>query len=194
MSASLTADPRTAVRPEPTRMGIGLRLVWLGPTGIVVAVGLSVVEWILVRSPENAGSVLAALAAVLMTAPVALARRWPVLAATAVAAAAVLNGLVFDDLVRCAGAFPAALYIAFGVGAHGRMEARDGERKWSWALLGLGITFVGLLAQYVWDPALHNGRSFLAFGPALAVVCWAGGIGWSFLRSARVSRRAVDAG
>ena len=76
-----------------------------------------------------------------------LARRFPVVAASVVAVAAVVNGLVFDDLIRCAGAVPAALYIAFAVGA----RSRETGRGWGWTGVGFAITITGLIAQWVWD-------------------------------------------
>lgn len=167
----------------------GRRLLWLGPIGIVAAVGLSVAEWIVVRGPDNDGTVIQALLALTMTVPVALARRWPVPAAALVAIAALVNGLVFPDLVRCLGAFPAALYIAYAVGAW----SRSGGRGWWWSVGGLAITTGAILAQYVWDPALHADPFFLAFGPGLAVLCWAGGVGWSVLVRRRGGRPAAVA-
>ncbi len=174
------SEPQSAV-PTPTVMSPGQRLLWLGPTGIVVAVGLSVVEWLVVRGPDNDGSVAAAALALLMTAPVILARRWPIAAAAAVAGAAVLNGLLFGELVRCAGAFPAVCYIAFAVGA----RSRAGGRSWARSFAGLGLAVAALVAQYVWDPALNADSSFLWFGPGVALLAWAAGTGWSVLSERR---------
>ena len=139
----------------------------------------------MVRGPGVEASVLAALLALTMTAPVVLARRWPLLAAAVVAVAAVVNGLLFADLVRCSGAFPAALYIAFAVGA----RTRETGRGWGWTVIGLVITVGGLLAQWRGDAALNVDASFLPFGIGLAVACWAAGIGWSSIAS-RVRRSA----
>jgi hypothetical protein len=168
----------------------GRRLLWLGPIGIIAAIGLSVAEWIVVRGPDNDGTVLQALLALTMTVPVALARRWPVPAAAAVAIAALINGLVFPDLVRCAGAFPAVLYIAFAVGAW----SRTGGRSWAWPVAGLALSLGAVVAQYLWDPALQaGGAGFLAFGPGLAALCWAAGVGWSVLVRRRGGRPAAVA-
>ncbi len=160
------------------------RLRWLGPTGIVVAIGLSVVEWLVVRGPDNDATIMAALLALTMTLPVMLARRWPVPAAAVVAAAALVNGLLFPDLVRCAGAFPAAVFIAYAVGAW----SREHGRRWAWPIAGLLISVGGVLVQYVWDPALHADPFFLVFGPGVILIGWAAGIGWSML----VARRAAS--
>lgn len=175
---NLTTRSAAGTRTEPTTpapMTLGRRLLWLGPTGIILAVGLSVVEWVVVRGPGVEAGVPAALLALTMTAPVALARRWPVPAAAIVAVAALVNGLLFPDLVRCAGAFPAALYIAFAVGA----RSRETGRGWSWTVVGLVMTVGGLLAQWRGDAALNGDASFLPFGLGLALVCCGAGIGWS---------------
>lgn len=177
---------RVAADSTPTAppAGVGRRIRWLGPIGIVVAIALSVAEWLVVRGPDNDGTVLQALLALTMTVPVVLARRWPVPAAGTVAVAALVNGLLFPDLVRCAGAFPAVLYIAFAVGAW----SRAGRRGWAWPAAGLALSLAAVVAQYLWDPALQaGGAGFLAFGPGLAVLCWAGGLGWSFL-APRIAR------
>lgn len=178
----------TAAAPPMT---FGRRLLWLGPTGLVVAIGLGVGEWLLVRGPEDHGSVAAALFALTMIVPVAFARRWPVQAAAAAALAALLNGLLFPELVRCAGAVPAAAYIAFAVGA----RSREHGRGWGWSIAGLAVTMSGLLAQWHWDPVLNVDSSFLAFGPPLALLCWAAGIGWSAVaRRIRAGRGTTAAG
>lgn len=165
-------------------MSVGQRLLWIGPTGLVVAAGLSVVEWLLVRSPENNGSIAAAALALTMTLPVALVRRFPVQAAALIAVAALVNGLVFDDLVRCAGAFPAALYVAFAVGA----RARTPGRSWGPSIVGLALVMGCLVAQWIWDPALNVGPAFLGFALPLAAACWGAGIGWAAFSHRRTSR------
>ena len=179
MTHTSTQPPQIAAPASPasSTTSYGRRLLWLGPTGIVVAVGLSVLEWMIVTAPDNNGSVAAGLLALTMTLPVVLARRFPVAAAALVGAGAVLNGLVFDDVVRCAGAFPAALYIAFAVGA----RTRENGRGWGWTAVGFGVVVAGLIAQWVWDPALNVSTEFLPFGLGLAVAACAAGVGWSVL-------------
>ena len=174
---NLTTRPEAVTSPDPAPTGFGRRLLGLGPTGVLVAVGLSVVEWVVVRGPGVEASVPAALLALTMTAPVVLARRWPLLAAATVAVAAVVNALLFTDLIRCSGAIPAALYIAFAVGA----RTRETGRGWGGTVLGLAVTIGGLLAQWRGDAALSVDTSFLSFGIGLAVACWGAGIGWSLI-------------
>lgn len=185
---------RSAAPDPASGVPLGHRLLWLGPIGIVAAVGLSVAEWLVVRGPDNDGTVIQALLALTMTAPVVLARRWPVPAAAIVAIAALVNGLVFPDLVRCAGGFPAVLYIAFAVGAW----SRAGGRGWAWPVAGLALSLGAVVAQYLWDPALQaGGAGFLAFGPGLTLLCWAAGLGWSFvarrISTARNARPSIPA-
>jgi hypothetical protein len=174
---NLTTRPEEVTHPDLAPSGFGRRLLWLGPTGVVVAVGLSVLEWVVVRGPGNEASVPATLVALTMTAPVVLARRWPLLAAAMVAVAAVVNALLFPDLIRCSGAVPAALYIAFAVGA----RTRETGRGWGGTAVGLTVTIGGLLAQWWGDAALNVDTSFLPFGIGLALACWGAGIGWSLI-------------
>ena len=180
-----------ATATRPSAMSFGRRLLWLGPTGIVVAFGLSALEWVIVTGPGNDGSWAAAVLALTMTMPVVLARRFPVAAASVVTAAAVVNGLVFDDLIRCAGAVPAALYIAFAVGA----RSRENGRGWGWTGVGFAITITGLIAQWVWDPALNVSTEFLPYGIGLALLSCGAGIGWSLV-APRISggRRHAEVG
>lgn len=189
---NLTTRPETITRTEHAAAprGFGRRLLWLGPTGVVAAVGLSVLEWVIVRGPGVEASVPAALLALTMTAPVVLARRWPVLAATAVAVAAVVNALLFPDLIRCSGAFPAALFIVFAVGA----RSRETGRGWGPAFVGLVMTVGGVLAQWRGDAALNVDASFLPFGLGLALVCWGAGIAWASLAPRLRGRRTSAAG
>lgn len=67
--------------------------------------------WLLVMSPENNGTVVAAIGILFMTTPVVLARRWPIVAVGIVAVASIANGLLADDIVRCGATLPALLYI-----------------------------------------------------------------------------------
>ncbi len=185
LSTRRVAAPSSTGSMTPAR-----RLRWLGPVGIVAAVGFSVAEWMVVRGPDNDGTVPQTLLALTMTAPVVLARRWPVPAAAAVLVAALVNGLVYPDLVRCAGAIPAAIYIAFAAGAW----SRENGRSWAWPIAGLLLSAGGVVAQYAWDPALHADSSFLVFGPGLVTIGWAAGVGWSLLARRWTASRVATAG
>jgi hypothetical protein len=161
--------------------GLVHRLRWVGITGIVVALVLSVAGWLLVLSDGNHGSVGAAFGILFMTAPVALARRRPIMAVSIVAAAAIVNGLISHDIVRCGAAFPALLYITFAVGS----RSRRGGRGWAWPLSGLAIALVSVAAQRAWEPVLDN--SFLALAVPLVLLVWGAGLGWA-ARSSRGRR------
>ena len=99
------------------------RLRWVGITGTIVAVALSVAGVMLVMEEGNNGSIAAAIGIVFMTAPVVLARRQPLLAVSIVTLAAIVNGLLWDDVIRCGAAIPALLYITYAVGSRSRIGA-----------------------------------------------------------------------
>src|ERR1700761_1975161 len=64
----------------------------------------------------------AALAVLLMVAPVVAARRCPVAVAAVLAAGAALNWVVIGPLVRCGTGLPAVFYVAFVIGARCRWQ------------------------------------------------------------------------
>lgn len=183
MTQEITMSAVADVNQEaPAQPGIGRKLLWLGPTGIVVAVALSIGEFLLVNSQAG---VLSAIAALTMTAPVLLVRRWPVAAAAIITVAAVLNGLLFGDLVRCGAAFPAAVYIAFVIGVY----ARPAGSGWGRSVAGLVLVLANLVAQWIWDSALNvDGAGFLLFGPPIALGLWAIGLGVAAFRTRRSAR------
>jgi hypothetical protein len=177
-----SVSPPLVVAPEdrPVRRG---RFA-LSPVTSIIAVGLSVLEWIIVRGPEDGGSIPAVLLALTMTVPLLFVRRRPVTVAVVIAVAAVANGLVFADLVRCAGAFPAAVVVAFAIGAW----ARSNGSGWGMTVLGLAGVLGSLLAQWVWDPALNISWDFAWFGPAVALAGWLAGLGFAALMARRAAR------
>ena len=66
----------------------------------------------------------------LMTLPVAFARKWPLVAAGVLLAGALVNWWAIGHYVRCGATLPAVFYMAFVVGS--RCEGRDrviGERS-----------------------------------------------------------------
>ncbi len=118
-TAGLAVDvaPSTA---SLTDASFGRRLLSVGPTTVVVAAGLTALEWSVMQLPENAAGTAASIGALAMTVPLVIARRRPVVAVAVLAVAAVMNGLLFGDFTRCAGAVPAVLFAAFAVGAWSR--------------------------------------------------------------------------
>ncbi len=99
------------------------------------------------------GGWTAALAALMMTAPVIFARRAPLLAAAALAIGAGLNWWLIGHLVRCGAALPAVFYVAFVIGS--RCD------RWR-AAFGLAMVAVGIVCQGASDPQLGS--------PAVAVI------------------------
>lgn len=95
---------------------------------------------------SNHGGLGAALAVLLMTAPVALARRQPVATAAVLAAGAGLNWALFDHMVRCGVSLPAVFYVAFVVGSR--------TIGWRPAALGMALLLVNLVCQAYSDPRL----------------------------------------
>ena len=176
----------TSSAPHPVSPPTSLtgKIRWVGITGIVLAVLLSVAEVLLVLSAENNGTATAAVGALFMTAPVVLARRWPILAVCIVAVATIANGLLWDDIVRCGAAVPALLYISFAVGSRSRLGSDDRPTgSWLRSLLGLGLALVAVVAQGIWDPAL--GADFYPFGIPLVLIAWGAGIGWATVEGRR---------
>jgi signal transduction histidine kinase len=103
-------------------------------------------------------SVAAAVGVLAMTVPVAGRRPAPVAAAGTMAAAALLNGLVFGSLVRCGVALPAFFLVVFAVGV---------RRDRGWSALGLALCGGGVVAEGMYDPQIQaSGLAFVL--PVLA--------------------------
>ncbi len=179
--ASRSAAPEAVmVRDEPVRGAArrltvrGLRFLVMGTAGglgvpdilaaaaltaVVIAVGAGLLH---TSGPHvDAG---AAAGAVAMTAPVAWRRPAPLAVAAVLAAAALLNGLVFGPLVRCGVALPALFLVAFAVGARC-------ERKPS--ATGLTLCVAALIAEGLYDP--HIGLPGLTFIVPVLVAFFAAG-------------------
>jgi hypothetical protein len=93
--------------------------------------------------------IAASLAVLAMTAPVAIARRDPLLAAEILAAGAAFNWLAIGHMVRCGAALPAAFYVAFTIGS----RSRTTRRTW----LGMALVAVNIACQGFSDPRLGPG-------------------------------------
>lgn len=106
------------------------------------------------------GGWTAALAVLLMTAPVLFAGRAPVSGAAALAAGAGLNWWLIGHLVRCGAALPAVFYVALIVGI--RCERRP-------AAFGMGLLAVAIACQGASDPQLGSPSVALIMVP-LALV------------------------
>jgi signal transduction histidine kinase len=117
-------------------------------SGIVLADGFG---W-LHTSGKHLG-VAAAVGVLAMTVPVASRRPAPIAAAGIMAAAALLNGLVFGSLVRCGVALPAFFLVVFAVGV---------RRDRGWSALGLALCVGGVVAEGMYDPQIQaSGLTFV---------------------------------
>jgi signal transduction histidine kinase len=124
---------------------------------VVLAVGAGLI------GDGNAGPVGAA-GVLAMTVPVAWRRVAPLTVAGIMAAAALLNGLLFGPLVRCGVALPAFLLVAFAIGA---------QRSRILAALGIVLCAGGVVAEGIYDPRIEaQGLTFVL--PLLAAFFAAG--------------------
>lgn len=128
----------------------------MGVLDITVAILLSGYAVALVHHQH--GSASAAAGVLAMTVPVAWRRRAPVAAAVVLAAAALLNGLLFGSLVRCGAALPAVFLVAFTTGTRS-----DRARSAAGLLVCGGAT----IAEGLYDPQIRGqGLAFVL--PVLA--------------------------
>ena len=116
---------------------------------LAVALGLSTLAVLSILGVTHGGvpqgGALAATGVLAMTLPVAWRRQAPIAAAGALAAGALLNGMLFGHLVRCGTALPAVFLVAYAVGARSTRTR---------AAVGLGLCAVNVMAQAWWDPQL----------------------------------------
>jgi hypothetical protein len=133
---------------------VALILSALIATGVVGALPIS----------TDHGSAAAAAGAVLMTAPLAWRHRAPLATAAVLAAAALLNGLIFGPMVRCGAALPAVYMVAFTAGTI-RSRARSAA--------GLALCAAAVAAESLYDPQIEV--QGLPFVLALLVAFFAAG-------------------
>jgi signal transduction histidine kinase len=133
------------------------------------------------------GGAGASIGVLAMTLPVAWRRRAPLAAASVLAAAAPLNGLLFGPMVRCGPALPALFLVVFASGS------RCGR---GWSVAGLVLCAAGLVGEALYDPQI-GARGLVVVLPVL-VAFFAGGrlvharteaAGALRLRSAEVRRQ-----
>src|ERR1700761_2692765 len=100
-------------------------------------------------APLNLGTprpgALACIAVVALTLPAAWARRAPLGAATALVIATAANGLLFGHFIRCGVALPAALIVAFGIGA---------RLGWPRVAAGLALDVAAVVIEGYYDPQI----------------------------------------
>jgi hypothetical protein len=116
---------------------------------VAVAAVLSIIGILMVTGTIGASHTdhgpAAAVGVLAMTVPVAWRRQAPLSAAAALAAGAVLNGVLFGSIVRCGVALPAVFLVAVALGA---------RREQTWWALGLGLCSVNVVTQAFYDPQL----------------------------------------
>ncbi len=141
----------------------GLRVLDITVALILSAVIVTGVVGALPTSTDH-GSAAAAAGAVLMTAPLAWRHRAPLTTAAVLAAAALLNGLIFGPMVRCGAALPAVYMVAFTAGTI-RSRARSAA--------GLALCAAAVAAESLYDPQIEV--QGLPFVLALLVAFFAAG-------------------
>ena len=110
------------------------------------------------------GGAAASVGVLAMILPVAWRRPAPLAAAAVMAAAALLNGLVFGPMVRCGPFLPAVFLVAYAVGA-----SCDRARSAAGVLLCAGA----VVAEAFYDPQIE-GQGLVAVLPVLAAFYAAG--------------------
>jgi signal transduction histidine kinase len=150
--------------------GPTLGITDLGGGDIALAVVLSVWGVLIVTHGKSHGHVLdagwtGALAVLLMTAPVAFARKRPLAVAGVLLVGAVINWVAVDNYVRCGATLPAVFYMAFVVGS--RCQGRD---RW----IGEGLVIGSILVQCESDPQIYPLANAILFIPVSLAFLGAG--------------------
>jgi signal transduction histidine kinase len=128
---------------------------------IALATLLSVFAIVIVTHGQSGGHRLdagwtGALAVLLMTLPVAFARRRPLVVAAVLVGGALFNWVVIGHYVRCGATLPAIFYMAFVVGS--RCRGRD-------RFIGEGLVIASILVQCESDPQIYPISNALLFIP-----------------------------
>lgn len=145
----------------------GLRDVGVGDVGLAVVLSaFAIVSVIGLSDAKNHGGVAAALAVLLMTAPVVIARRQPVAAAALLAIGAGVNWGAIGHLIRCGAALPAVFYVAFMLG--------NRAKGWEGMALGGACLVVNLICEGYSDPKL-GGPGVAVLMVPISVAFWVAG-------------------
>ncbi len=133
----------------------------LGWGDIALALFLSVFAVFIVTHGSSGGHVLdagstGALAVLLMTLPVAFARRFPLGVAGVLLVGALINWGAIGHYVRCGATLPAVFYTAFVIGSRCRGRAR---------VIGEALVIGSILVQCESDPQLYPISNAILFIP-----------------------------
>jgi signal transduction histidine kinase len=128
---------------------------------IALALFLSVFAILIVTHGRSGGHVLdagwtGALAVLLMTLPVAFARKRPLVVASVLLAGALVNWGAIGHYVRCGATLPAVFYMAFVIGS--RCQGRD-------RFIGEALVIGSIVVQCESDPQLYPVGNALVFIP-----------------------------
>ena len=133
-----------------------------------------------IRTSHPHGGVAASIGVLFMTLPVAWRRPRPVAAAAVMAAAALLNGLVFGPMVRCGAVLPAIFLVAYAVGV---------RRDRAAAATGLLLCVAAVVAEGLYDPQIEGG-GLVAVLPVLAAFFASGRLVRARTQTAAALRRS----
>jgi hypothetical protein len=143
---------RVMISARVLRAPLNWTVAGLGVLDVAVAVILSgyavaLVSGVLHTSHPHGGAA-ASVGVLFMTLPVAWRRPAPLAAAAVIAAAALLNGLVFGPMVRCGACLPAIFLVAYAVGV---------RRDRGPAAAGLLLCAAAVVAEGLYDPQIEGG-------------------------------------
>jgi hypothetical protein len=143
---------RVMISARVLRAPLNWTVAGLGVLDVAVAVILSgyavaLVSGVLHTSHPHGGAA-ASVGVLFMTLPVAWRRPAPLAAAAVMAAAALLNGLVFGPMVRCGACLPAIFLVAYAVGV---------RRDRGPAAAGLLLCAAAVVAEGLYDPQIEGG-------------------------------------
>jgi hypothetical protein len=125
----------------------GLGVLDLAAAVILSGYAVALVSGVL-HTGHPHGGVAPSVGVLFMTLPVAWRRPRPVAAAAVMAAAALLNGLVFGPMVRCGAVLPAIFLVAYAVGV---------RRDRAAAAAGLLLCAAAVVVEGLYDPQIEGG-------------------------------------